>query len=63
MILWIRTQSRDYDTHFDRGNIMVRIALAVLIGLLWAGTIPVTMPWTASIFGLALLNFLLVFRR
>ncbi len=42
------------------GVIMVRIALAVLIGLLWAGAIPVTMPWTASIFGLALFNFLLV---
>lgn len=42
---------------------MVRIALAVLIGLLWAGTIPVTLPWTASIFGLALLNVLLAHNR
>lgn len=42
---------------------MVRIALVVLIGLLWAGTIPATMPWTAPIFGLALLNFLLMHHR
>ncbi len=42
---------------------MVRVALAVLVGLLWAGAIPVTMPWTASIFGLALLNFLVAHSR
>lgn len=33
---------------------MGRTALAVFAGLLWAGTIPATMPWTATIFALAL---------
>ena len=33
---------------------MGRTALAVIAGLLWAGTIPATMPWTATIFALAL---------
>ncbi len=31
-----------------------RTALAVIVGLLWAGTLPVTMPWTATIFALTL---------
>lgn len=34
---------------------MARIALCVLTGLLMAGTISATAPWTASIFALALL--------
>lgn len=37
------------------------MALAVLVGLLWSGVIPATMPWTASMFGLVLLVFLTEF--
>lgn len=37
----------------------ILIALAVLAGLLWAGTIEAEMQWTAAIFGLALAAFLL----
>jgi len=29
-------------------------ALAVIVGLLWAGTIDAEMKWTATMFGLAL---------
>ena len=36
---------------------MIGIALAILTGLLLAGTLPATMPVTATIFGLALANF------
>lgn len=36
---------------------MTRVALAVLAGILLAGSLPVTMPVTATIFGLALANF------
>jgi hypothetical protein len=40
--------------HFlTRPNIFL-IALAVLVGLLWAGTIDAEMKWTATLFGLAL---------
>ncbi len=35
---------------------MGRIALGVLTGLLWAGTIPATMPIAAAIFALALVG-------
>jgi hypothetical protein len=31
------------------------VALAVLVGLLWAGTIGSEMKWTATMFGLALM--------
>jgi hypothetical protein len=36
-----------------RTNVFL-LALAVLVGLLWAGTIGVEMKWTATLFGLAL---------
>ena len=36
-----------------RANIFV-IALAVLVGLLWAGVLDAEMKWTATMFGLAL---------
>lgn len=36
---------------------MGRAALAILCGLLWAGSLPATWPVTASIFGLALATF------
>jgi hypothetical protein len=36
-----------------RGNVFL-IALAVLVGLLWAGAIDAEMKWTATMFGLAL---------
>ena len=38
---------------------LILIALAVLTGLLWAGTIEAEMQWTAAIFGLTLAAFLL----
>lgn len=31
------------------------VALAVIVGLLWAGTIKPEMQWTATMFGLALM--------
>jgi len=31
------------------------VALAVIVGLLWAGTIEAEMKWTATMFGLALM--------
>jgi hypothetical protein len=37
----------------SRTNIFL-VALAVLVGLLWAGTIGPEMKWTATLFGLAL---------
>jgi hypothetical protein len=36
-----------------RANVFV-IALAVLVGLLWAGALDAEMKWTATMFGLAL---------
>ena len=36
-----------------RTNIFL-VALAVLVGLLWAGVIGAEMKWTATLFGLAL---------
>jgi hypothetical protein len=41
-----------------RNGGVILIALAVLTGLLWAGTIEAEMKWTATIFGLALAAFL-----
>lgn len=41
---------------------MLLIALAILAGLLWSGALPATMPLTASIFGLALANFVINFK-
>jgi type IV secretory pathway TrbD component len=42
-----------------RGRLQTRtsiflVALAVLVGLLWAGVIDAEMKWTATLFGLAL---------
>jgi hypothetical protein len=37
----------------SRTNIFL-VALAVLVGLLWAGAIDAEMKWTATLFGLAL---------
>jgi hypothetical protein len=34
------------------------VALAVIVGLLWAGTIDNEMKWTATMFGLALMALL-----
>ena len=31
------------------------VTLAILVGLLWAGTIDAEMKWTATMFGLALM--------
>lgn len=39
---------------------MVLTAIAVLTGLLMAGVISATMPWTASIFGLVLFQLIFV---
>ena len=41
----------------NRENVFLA-ALAVLVGLLWAGTIDAEMKWTATMFGLALAAFL-----
>jgi hypothetical protein len=37
----------------SRENVFL-VALAVIVGLLWAGTIDAEMKWTATMFGLAL---------
>ena len=37
----------------NRQNVFL-VALAVIVGLLWAGTIDAEMKWTATMFGLAL---------
>jgi len=37
-----------------RGGNAFAAVLAVLVGLLWAGTIDAEMKWTATMFGLAL---------
>lgn len=42
---------------------MGRVALAILTGLLWAGSLPATWPVTASIFGLALFVFFSTLRQ
>ena len=34
------------------------VALTVLVGLLWAGSIHAEMKWTATMFGLALMSLL-----
>jgi hypothetical protein len=36
------------------GRSIFLVALAVLVGLLWAGVIDAEMKWTATLFGLAL---------
>jgi hypothetical protein len=41
----------------NRENIFLA-ALAVIVGLLWAGTIDAEMKWTATMFGLALAAFI-----
>ena len=38
----------------SRGENIFLVALAVIVGLLWAGTIDNEMKWTATMFGLAL---------
>jgi len=41
----------------NRENVFL-VALAIFVGLLWAGTIDAEMKWTATMFGLALAAFL-----
>jgi hypothetical protein len=36
------------------GENIFLVTLAVIVGLLWAGTIDAEMKWTATMFGLAL---------
>jgi hypothetical protein len=38
----------------NRGGSIFAVALAIIVGLLWAGTIDAEMKWTATMFGLAL---------
>jgi hypothetical protein len=45
-----------------RTNIFL-LALVVLVGLLWAGTIAPEMKWTATLFGLALAALAVARRR
>jgi hypothetical protein len=40
----------------NRENVFL-VALAIIVGLLWAGTIDAEMKWTATMFGLALAAF------
>jgi len=42
----------------NRGGSVFAAALAISVGLLWAGTIDAEMKWTATMFGLALAAFL-----
>jgi len=40
------------------GTVPFAAALAIIVGLLWAGTIDAEMKWTATMFGLALAAFI-----
>jgi hypothetical protein len=40
------------------GTVPFAAALAIFVGLLWSGVIDAEMKWTATMFGLALMTFL-----
>jgi hypothetical protein len=42
----------------NRGANVFAATLAVFVGLLWSGVIDAEMKWTATMFGLALMTFL-----
>jgi ABC-type polysaccharide/polyol phosphate export permease len=42
----------------NRGSNVFAATLAILVGLLWSGVIDAEMKWTATMFGLALMAFL-----
>jgi hypothetical protein len=41
------------------GTVPFAATLAILVGLLWSGAIDAEMKWTATMFGLALMTFML----
>jgi hypothetical protein len=43
------------------GNVFAMV-LAIFVGLLWSGVIDAEMKWTATMFGLALMTFLVASR-
>ena len=49
--------------HRERGNrggtVPFAATLAIFVGLLWSGAIDAEMKWTATMFGLALMTFML----
>jgi ABC-type polysaccharide/polyol phosphate export permease len=42
----------------NRGANIFAATLAILVGLLWSGVIDAEMKWTATMFGLALMAFM-----
>lgn len=46
----------------NRGGVPFAATLAIIVGLLWAGSIDAEMKWTATMFGLALFTFMLAGR-
>jgi len=44
------------------GTVPFAATLAILVGLLWSGVIDAEMKWTATMFGLALMTFMLAAR-
>ena len=45
-----------------RGGNVFAMVLAIFVGLLWSGVIDAEMKWTATMFGLALMTFLVASR-
>jgi hypothetical protein len=45
-----------------RGGNIFAMVLAIFVGLLWSGVIDAEMKWTATMFGLALMTFLVASR-
>lgn len=46
----------------NRGANVFAATLAIIVGLLWSGAIDAEMKWTATMFGLSLMTFMLAAR-